>query len=445
VVLLALLAFETVFYLQVLTDGNPDDNYLITERAPRVIVLGLVAAASAALLSGWLGGRVLRGILFIISAAADMTDQGDFSRRLAEDSHDAETAELIRTFNRLIERVDRVLAAQRQLVADTSHELRTPLTTISGNLELLGGALPNSERAEVLDETRQEVSRLTRLVNDLLLLAEIGETVSPERLPVRLDLLAKSVIGRLAVVERSRVRVLDEPVLVLGDEERLGQVVSNLLQNALRYATRRTGAVQVRVETTPGWALLVVDDDGPGLPPGTLDRVFDRFSRLDKARSRAHGGAGLGLAIVRHVAEAHGGHAWAENSPAGGARFSVRLPAQPSWLTRKGAGTRPRGHGQADSEREDQNREAEKFERRGGRCPIIRSTHDKNRDGGGGTRQHLQQPPRQAVTQTPGAPREHQTDKCDDDEREAKLGERVHHATGHDQQKGGYSACARSR
>jgi signal transduction histidine kinase len=267
-------------------------------------------------------------MLSIVSTAADMTDQGDFSRRLREDAHDPESAELIRTFNGLIERVDRVLAAQRQLVADTSHELRTPLTTISGNLELLGGALPESERAEVLDETRQEVSRLTRLVKDLLLLAEIGETVSPERVPVRLDRVTAAVAGRLPPSHRRRLQLDAEPVLVLGDEDRLGQIVSNLVQNALRYASRRPGAVQLSVESAPGSALLIVDDDGPGLPAGALERVFDRFSRLDKSRSRAHGGTGLGLAIVRHVAEAHGGRAWAENRPSGGARFCVRLPGQ---------------------------------------------------------------------------------------------------------------------
>jgi signal transduction histidine kinase len=267
----------------------------------------------------------------IVSAAADVIDEGDFSRRLGENAHDPESDELKRTFNRLIERVDAVLAAQRQLVADTSHELRTPLTTISGNLELLGSALPEADRAEVLDETRQEVARLTRLVNDLLLLAEIGERVSPERFPVRLDLVAKAVVSRLPTVLRARVEVFAEPVLVLGDEDRLSHVVSNLLHNALRYATHKDGAVQVHVESSPDRALLVVEDDGPGLPVDALERVFDRFSRLDKARSRAHGGAGLGLAIVRHVADAHGGHAWADNRPTGGARFCVRLPAQATW------------------------------------------------------------------------------------------------------------------
>jgi signal transduction histidine kinase len=116
-------------------------------------------------------------------------------------------------------------------------------------------------------------------------------------------------------------------VVVLGDEERLGQVVSNLLQNALKYASQARGAVVVRIDESAGAAQLVVEDDGPGIPPNALERVFDRFSRIDTARSRSHGGAGLGLAIVRHVAAAHGGRAWAENRPTGGARFYVRVPS----------------------------------------------------------------------------------------------------------------------
>jgi signal transduction histidine kinase len=188
--------------------------------------------------------------------------------------------------------------------------------------------MPASERAAVLSETREEVARLTRLVRDLLLLAEIGETVSPERQAVRLDQLARTVVARLPAAEAARVQVAGEAVVVLGDEERLDHLVSNLLQNALRYASRRPGAVCVRIERRASAARLLVEDDGPGLPAEALERVFDRFSRLDRARSRAHGGAGLGLAIVRHVAEAHGGHASAENRPNGGARFRVQLPAQ---------------------------------------------------------------------------------------------------------------------
>jgi signal transduction histidine kinase len=340
VVLLALVAFEAVFYLEVLADGDPSDNYLITERAPRAIVLGALAAGSAALLAGWLGGRVLRGLSSIVSTAADMTDRGDFSRRLAQDTRDRESAELTRTFNRLIDHVDRVLRAQRQLVADTSHELRTPLTTISGNLEFLARNLPEAERAEVLVETREEVRRLSRLVNDLLLLAEIGEKVAPDRVPVPLDSLVESEVARLPAAQAGRVHVEHEPLVVSGDEERLGQIIRNLLQNALRYASPAPGAVHVSLTRDGAYARLVVEDDGPGIPADALERVFDRFSRLDNARSRMRGGFGLGLAIVRHVAEAHGGRAFASNRAEGGARFTVLLPAEPSWLDLDAAGYR---------------------------------------------------------------------------------------------------------
>ena len=327
VVLLALVAFEAAFYFEVLADGGQTDTYLITARAPRALVLGGLAACAAALLAGWLGGRILHGLTTIVSAAAEMTDRGDFSRRLAQDGRDPEAAELTRTFNRLIERVDRVLSAQRQLVADTSHELRTPLTTISGNLEFLAGDLPDTERADVLTETRQEVRRLSQLVTDLLLLAEIGEKIRPERVAIAMDRLVDAEVARLSPAQSARVQVVHDAVVVPGDEERLAQIVRNLLQNALRYASSAPGAVHVCLERDDLYARLIVEDDGPGLPPDALDRVFDRFSRLDRARSRAHGGFGLGLAIVRHVAEAHGGSAFASNRLEGGARFTVILPS----------------------------------------------------------------------------------------------------------------------
>jgi signal transduction histidine kinase len=332
IVLLTLVTFELLFYLEVLLDPARD-NELVLERLPRALLLGTGAVLVAAALAAWLAGtRALGPLTRIVSAAARVAEEGDFSRRLAEDPHDPEVARLTATFNRLIQRVDEVLAAQRQFVADTSHELKTPLTTINGNLEVLEHAPSPEDRAEILAETRQEVRRMARLVRELLLLAEVGEPDRRERHPVRLDRLAQAVVGRVAGSRASRVRVVAEPVVVMGDEERLGQLLGNLLQNALRYASAASGAVQVRVERGPRQARLVVEDDGPGLPPDALERVFDRFYRVDRARSRAQGGTGLGLAIVRHIAEAHGGRVWAENRPGGGARFCVRLPAEPSWL-----------------------------------------------------------------------------------------------------------------
>ena len=266
-----------------------------------LMTLGGVAAGGAALLGTWL-----------------LAARNQWISRRAK------------TVNDLATRVDNVLTAQRQLLADTSHELRTPLTTIRGNLDLLERELPAAERAEVLAETREEVDRMARLIRDLLLLAESGAgTLEIERVPVRLDLLAQEVIDRTS--GSTRVTFDAEPVMVHGDDERLRQLIGNLIQNAVRHATSE---VRVSVRRRPPTAVLEVEDDGPGLPPDALARVFDRFYRVDRGRSRAHGGAGLGLASVRHVAEEHGGRAWAANrSDQPGAMFIVELPAEPSWVS----------------------------------------------------------------------------------------------------------------
>jgi signal transduction histidine kinase len=221
--------------------------------------------------------------------------------------------------------------AQRQFLYDTSHELRTPLTTLRGNLELLARDLPQEERAEILAESREEVDRMARLVRDLLLLAETGsEAAPPEPVSIRLDLLAREVAERVADEEQEqRLEFSLEPVTVAGDEERLRQLIGNLVENALRHAT---SWVRVTVSRRPPNVLLEVEDDGPGIPSAALERIFDRFYRVDQGRSRAQGGTGLGLSIVRHVAEAHGGRAWAANRGNGtGALLSVELPAEPSW------------------------------------------------------------------------------------------------------------------
>jgi signal transduction histidine kinase len=333
VVLVTLLVFEGLNYLDVLViEADPVAATRLAQRGVRLLVLGAAAALLGALLAAWLVGvRTLRPLTAIMDAAARLA-HGDIPGHLpADGAGDPAVAQLTRTFNDLVARVDRVLGAQRQFLADTSHELRTPLTTVRGNLDLLARDPPPDVRAEILAETRQEVERMARLVRDLLLLAEGEEATPLERSPVRLDILAREVVARVAGPEAPRVRVEAEPVTVLGDEDRLRQLVGNLVENALRHASSATHAVLVLIRRQPPRALLVVEDDGPGLPPDAVPRVFDRFYRVDRARSRAHGGTGLGLAIVRHVAEAHDGCVWAENRPEGGARFNVLLPAEPSW------------------------------------------------------------------------------------------------------------------
>jgi two-component system phosphate regulon sensor histidine kinase PhoR len=165
-----------------------------------------------------------------------------------------------------------------------------------------------------------------------LLLAEIGEPDRRDLRQIRLDLLAQDVVARIAGADRMRVDVRVQPVEVPGEEDRIRQLLSNLIENALRYATAGDGAVRVSVNRDSAQAQVVVEDDGPGIPSDALERVFDRFFRVDRGRSRGQGGTGLGLAIVRHVATAHGGSVWAENRTVGGARFVVTLPTRPSWL-----------------------------------------------------------------------------------------------------------------
>ncbi len=335
IVVATLVAFEALFYADLLgPESDPVAAHLVMEHGVRTLVLGTVAAGLGAALAAWMvGARLLRPLTRIVDAASRLAGGGDFSHRLPEDIRDPEVLRLTRTFNALVHHVDRALEGQRQFLADTSHELRTPLTTVRGNLDLLGRDIPSAERAEVLRETREEVDRMARLVRDLLLLAESGEISTFDRQPVRLDVLAREVAERIAGAQATRLRFDTQPVSVLGDEDRLRQLVGNLVENALRHASPAPGSVCVRVERRPPNVMLAVEDDGPGLPDAALARVFDRFYRVDSARSRSRGGTGLGLAIVRHVAGAHGGRTWAENRPEGGARFSVLLPAEPSWVS----------------------------------------------------------------------------------------------------------------
>jgi signal transduction histidine kinase len=334
-VLVMLGIFELSYYADLLMgdQADPAAADAMVRHAVPAFALAVLTAALAAVISAWVvGRRVLRPLTSIVDAAATMATEGDFTQRLPQRTRDPEVLRLTRTFNELIERVDRVLRAQRQFLADTSHELRTPLTTVRGNLDMLARDLPAAERDEVLAETREEVDRMARLIRDLLLLGERGQATPLERVPVRLDLLVQTTVGRMSGDAPARVMLQVEPVMVLADEDRLRQVVVNLVENALRHATGDRGGVCVRVDRQPPFARLVVEDDGPGLPPDALERVFDRFYRVDRARTRIQGGFGLGLAIVRHLAEAHGGRAFAENRPGGGARFSVLVPAEPSWV-----------------------------------------------------------------------------------------------------------------
>jgi signal transduction histidine kinase len=238
-----------------------------------------------------------------------------------------EIAQLASTMNHMLNRLDAASRAQRQFVSNASHELRSPLATIRQHAEVAAlhpGSVPVDELTGVV---LSEGERLQSLVDALLLLARLDEGVKPAFQAVDLDDIV------LAEVHRARTDaiVVDGSAIsaarVQGDPQLLSHVVRNLVDNAVRHAQAR---VTVSLRTVQGDAQLVVDDDGLGVPPKSRATIFDRFSRLDEGRARDHGGAGLGLAIVRGIVEAHGGSVDIDDAPGGGARFVVRLPPDAS-------------------------------------------------------------------------------------------------------------------
>jgi two-component system, OmpR family, sensor histidine kinase BaeS len=297
----------------------------------------MLAAALGAILFGIVVGglaaeRIARPIA-AVARAADRVAGGDLGARVGADAArgaGAEVALLGRTFDGMAEALQASEARRQALVADVAHELRTPLAVLQGRLEaLLDGVLP-VDRAE-LERLHRQTGLLTRLVEDLRVLSladahRLRLDVEPVDL---VGLAAESVAAFGARAAERDVRLALEastPVVMLrADRLRLGQVLSNLLDNAVRV-TAPGGAVTVRVERLRDAARLAVEDDGPGLPEGDPERLFDRFYRPDAGRARTAGGSGIGLAIVRTLVEAHGGSVRAKDRPTGGAAFEVVVP-----------------------------------------------------------------------------------------------------------------------
>jgi two-component system, OmpR family, phosphate regulon sensor histidine kinase PhoR len=222
---------------------------------------------------------------------------------------------------------------RREFVANVSHELRTPLSMIKGYVEtLVEGGWQDAEVApRFLQIIQKHVDRLTFLIEDLLTISRLESgQISMTLQPVELQPVASRVLEDLRKPAAAReVRLVNDipsGFMVTADADRLEQVFSNLVENAIKYG-RADGTVTVRVVTAPeNKACCSVEDDGPGIPAEALDRVFERFYRVDRARTRDAGGTGLGLAIVKHIVQAHGGEVWAESETGKGSKFFFTLP-----------------------------------------------------------------------------------------------------------------------
>jgi two-component system OmpR family sensor kinase len=260
---------------------------------------------------------------------------GDLSQRVESTDPRTEVGQLGLSLNEMLAQIERAFqdrtnseARLRQFVSDASHELRTPLSSIRGYAELFRrGARANPEDlAKAMTRIESESVRMGQLVDDLLILARLDEGRPLELRPVDLSELAVDTAADQAAADRRHPITVDAPVpvVVAGDEARLRQVITNLVRNAVVHTPSGT-PVEIRTELHQGAAVLEVADHGPGVPADAAERIFERFVRVDKARGRTRGGAGLGLAIVATIVAAHGGQIQLDATPGGGATFRLTL------------------------------------------------------------------------------------------------------------------------
>jgi len=297
-----------------------------------VVSLGVLAALAVA---AWLIIKRDLRPLESMAVTADAIAGGDLTRRVQPAEPRTEVGRLGLSLNSMLARIEVAFAERaateeklRRFLADASHELRTPLTSIRGYSEVFDRAKDDPENLELaMRRIEEESKRMGVMVEELLVLARLGENREPERAPVDLARVVSDAVSDASAATPERELTLDgsEAVEVLGDDHQLRQVVANLLSNALRH-TPEEAAIRVRLSARDGHALLAVADDGPGLEPDVAVKVFEPFYRADTSRTRDTGGAGLGLAIVAAIVEAHGGDVRLETAPGAGATFTVDLP-----------------------------------------------------------------------------------------------------------------------
>ena len=311
--------------------GSPRELEFI-QRTQLTLIYGALIGAALALFLGVLISRTLTRPIRELTKATHAISEGDLSQQVQVRTND-ELGELAQAFNKMSSELSRSVNTRKQMTADIAHELRTPLSLILGHAEAVhdGVLPPTKENFEII---REEAARLEHLVNDLrtLSLADAGELsihpqiIEPER-------LIQEVASLFQVETRRKDIALDvdiaPPLSTLEvDPGRMTQVLTNIMDNAVRH-TPEGGRMTLGARQTGGNVELYVQDSGPGVPPGMLDRIFERFYRTDSSRQReGDGGSGLGLAIAKSIVQAHGGQLSAESEPEKGLRIVISLPGK---------------------------------------------------------------------------------------------------------------------
>jgi signal transduction histidine kinase len=284
------------------------------------VPLGVILTA---LIAGLATRRALRPVSVITDLAATI-DAGDSAMRVPVPDTDDEIQHLARTVNEMLDRIAAGRTAQRQFTSDAAHELRTPLMALQGEIELAIRS-PQSADEAFLHRLEALGDRLAQRVDDLVLLSTLDEQPPLDLRPIDVVEVVRAEAATMpGRGDSPTIEIVGEPTQAIIDERLVARAVRNLMANACRHANH---AVRVETATSDGNVWIHVDDDGPGVPAADREVIMRRFGRLDQARNTDVGGAGLGLAIVASVARAHGGDVVVADSPLGGARISLCLPA----------------------------------------------------------------------------------------------------------------------
>jgi len=300
--------------------SNFKSNLLIT--LPILILLGS--------LGGWfLARRSLSPIGYIASRAQNITSE-NLSERLHPRGTDDEMDDLIRTINEMVARLESSFKRMAEFTADASHELKTPICAMRGEAEvLLSKGRKAEEYQEGLAHFIEQFDHLNQMINDLILLSKFDATqVELKRVPLRLDLLIKDLCNLFQILAEQKENSLEmgtiEEITVLGDKVRLQQLFTNLIDNAIKYTSK--GSIHVTLQKNEDTALVKIRDTGIGIPKEEQEKIFKRFYRVDKSRSRETGGVGLGLSIAEWIVHAHHGKIGVESKLNKGSTFTLSLP-----------------------------------------------------------------------------------------------------------------------
>ena len=309
--------------------ANPLAVGFLTQQSHMLYIIGGGILLLAAIVAFLLSKHLLKPVQKLTAGTQALTSR-QFDTRIEVDSKD-ELGQLAADFNTMALTLEKYERMRRQWISDIAHELRTPLSILRGEIEALRDGVRKVNR-DALESLSSEARHLSEIVNDLheLSLADTGE-LSMKKVPINLAAVLKETLGRFEQgFAEKQIKIENNlenhhPVTILGDADRMRQLFSNLVENTLRYADA-PGILKIGQECNANRLILFFEDSGPGVPEGELDLLFDRLYRVDRSRSRAQGGSGLGLSICKSIVNALGGEIRATNGSSGGLRIEVELP-----------------------------------------------------------------------------------------------------------------------